>query len=113
MQAFEGKVAVVTGAASGIGRGLVRQCAAEGMRVVAADVDEEGLAEIQAELEAKRDEAERIEALLRSPRELWSVVKNELKQIASEFADKRKTSLGSIDEIVEFDEQLARRTVGR
>ena len=61
--------------------------------------------EIQAELEAKRDEAERIEALLRSPKKLWSVVKNELKQIASEFADKRKTSLGSIDEIVEFDAQ--------
>jgi NAD(P)-dependent dehydrogenase (short-subunit alcohol dehydrogenase family) len=52
MQDFEGKVAVVTGAASGIGRGLVRQCAAEGMRVVVADVDEKGLAEIQSEIEA-------------------------------------------------------------
>jgi len=61
--------------------------------------------EIRVELDAKRDEAGQIEALLRSPRELWGVVKNELKQVASEFADKRKTSLGSIDEIVEFDAQ--------
>ena len=50
MQDFQGKVAVITGAASGIGRGLARQCAAEGMRVVLADVDESGLQEILREL---------------------------------------------------------------
>jgi NAD(P)-dependent dehydrogenase (short-subunit alcohol dehydrogenase family) len=37
-----GKVAVVTGAASGIGRALAIGFAAEGMRVVAADIDEAG-----------------------------------------------------------------------
>jgi NAD(P)-dependent dehydrogenase (short-subunit alcohol dehydrogenase family) len=36
------KVAVITGAASGIGAALVAGCAAEGMRVVAADIDEAG-----------------------------------------------------------------------
>ncbi len=51
MRNFEGKVAVITGAASGIGKGLVRQCAAEGMRIVVADVDEKGLAEIGSEIE--------------------------------------------------------------
>lgn len=50
MQEFQGKVAVITGAASGIGRGIARQCAAEGMRVVLADVDESGLQEISREL---------------------------------------------------------------
>jgi NAD(P)-dependent dehydrogenase (short-subunit alcohol dehydrogenase family) len=39
-----GKVAVVTGAASGIGRALVQAFARQGMRTVAADVDEPGLA---------------------------------------------------------------------
>ncbi len=37
---FEGKVAVVTGAASGMGRALAERFAAEGMRVVLADVEE-------------------------------------------------------------------------
>ena len=40
-----GKVAVVTGAASGIGRELALACAADGARLAIADVDEKGLAE--------------------------------------------------------------------
>ena len=39
MDGFEGKVAVVTGAASGIGRALAEWFAREGMRVVLADVE--------------------------------------------------------------------------
>jgi len=39
MREFRGKVAVVTGAASGIGRALARRFAEEGMKVVLADVE--------------------------------------------------------------------------
>ncbi|MBC8340041.1 MAG: SDR family NAD(P)-dependent oxidoreductase, partial [Proteobacteria bacterium] len=42
IQDFHGKVAVVTGAASGIGRALAQGFSNEGMRVVAADIDEVG-----------------------------------------------------------------------
>jgi NAD(P)-dependent dehydrogenase (short-subunit alcohol dehydrogenase family) len=45
MRDFAGKTAVITGAASGIGRGLAIRCAAEGMSVVVADVDEANLEE--------------------------------------------------------------------
>jgi NAD(P)-dependent dehydrogenase (short-subunit alcohol dehydrogenase family) len=46
-------VAVITGAASGIGRGLAKRFAAEGMKVVLADVEEEPLARLEADLKAK------------------------------------------------------------
>lgn len=40
---LQGKVAVITGAAKGIGRGIADRLAAEGMRIVAADIDKEAL----------------------------------------------------------------------
>jgi NAD(P)-dependent dehydrogenase (short-subunit alcohol dehydrogenase family) len=43
MRVFEGRVAVVTGAASGIGLALAQRFAAEGMKVVMADVEAEAL----------------------------------------------------------------------
>ena len=42
---LSGRVAVINGAGSGIGRGLVTRCTAAGMRVVAADVELEALKE--------------------------------------------------------------------
>jgi len=45
-----GRTAVVTGAASGIGRSLARRFLAEGMRVVVADVEEEALFSTVGEL---------------------------------------------------------------
>jgi NAD(P)-dependent dehydrogenase (short-subunit alcohol dehydrogenase family) len=44
MQRFAGRVAIVTGAASGIGRATTQRLAAEGATVVAVDRDAEGLA---------------------------------------------------------------------
>jgi NAD(P)-dependent dehydrogenase (short-subunit alcohol dehydrogenase family) len=43
MDQLQGKVAVVTGAASGIGRALAERFGAEGMNVVLADIDGDGL----------------------------------------------------------------------
>jgi NAD(P)-dependent dehydrogenase (short-subunit alcohol dehydrogenase family) len=48
-----GRVAVVTGAASGIGLGLCERFAAEGMRVVMADVEEPALAAAAAALSGR------------------------------------------------------------
>lgn len=42
---FEGKVAIVTGAGSGIGRATTRRLASEGARVCLVDVNNDGLAE--------------------------------------------------------------------
>ena len=43
MREFEGKVAVVTGAASGMGLAFAERFASEGMKVVLADVEEKAL----------------------------------------------------------------------
>jgi NAD(P)-dependent dehydrogenase (short-subunit alcohol dehydrogenase family) len=43
MKEFKDNVAVITGAASGIGQGLAEKCAKERMKVVIADINEKGL----------------------------------------------------------------------
>ena len=50
MRDFQNKVAVITGAASGIGRGLAERCAREKMKVVLADIEETALDETAQEL---------------------------------------------------------------
>ncbi|MDO8616780.1 MAG: SDR family NAD(P)-dependent oxidoreductase [Dehalococcoidia bacterium] len=52
MKDFKGKVAVVTGAASGIGRGMAERFAREGMKVVLADVEEAALAQAETAMRA-------------------------------------------------------------
>ena len=47
---YDGQVVLVTGGASGIGAAIVRRAAAEGAKVVAGDLNEEGLARIGADL---------------------------------------------------------------
>lgn len=50
---FKDKVAIVTGAASGIGKAVIRMFADEGAKVVLADINEEGINTFAKELAAK------------------------------------------------------------
>jgi len=50
MEDLAGKVAVVTGGASGIGRGICRRLAAVGLDVAVADIDADGASAVAAEL---------------------------------------------------------------
>ena len=54
MKHFEGKTAVVTGAASGIGFGLAQRFAEENMQVVMADLEQTALEEAVEKLEKQQ-----------------------------------------------------------
>ena len=84
MKEFQGKVAVVTGAASGIGRALAERCAQEGMKVVLADIEESALMQANQELAAQGaqtlavptdvSQAREVETLARKAFETYSAV---------------------------------------
>jgi len=81
---FRGRVAVVTGAASGIGRALASRFAGEGMKLVLADVEPGALAAAARELQATGCEtlavetdvsrADQVEALARRTLETFGAV---------------------------------------
>jgi NAD(P)-dependent dehydrogenase (short-subunit alcohol dehydrogenase family) len=57
VQSLAGRVAVVTGGASGIGRALAERFAREPMKVVVADLDERGLDEVVTTIRGKGGDA--------------------------------------------------------
>jgi NAD(P)-dependent dehydrogenase (short-subunit alcohol dehydrogenase family) len=84
MDEFEGKTAVVTGGASGIGKAMATRFAADGMNVLLADIEEPALAEAAAELEAKGasiativadvSDAERVEAIAQAAMDRFGAI---------------------------------------
>jgi NAD(P)-dependent dehydrogenase (short-subunit alcohol dehydrogenase family) len=74
MQLLDKKVAIITGAGSGIGKAIAMLYAAEGAKIVAADLDEKGGEETVAAIKAKGGEAVFIKADSSHPDENKKVV---------------------------------------
>ncbi|MFM8286488.1 MAG: DNA topoisomerase (ATP-hydrolyzing) subunit A [Planctomycetaceae bacterium] len=59
--------------------------------------------DILGELREKKKAAAEIEAILGSNRRLWKVVETELTELRDRFGDKRRTTLGSSEEVADFN----------
>ncbi len=78
MKELANRVAVVTGGASGIGRGMAECFAAEGMKLVLADVEEEALARTVADLESQGARAVGVRCDVSKPEEVASLARETL-----------------------------------
>ena len=78
MKDFRDRVAVVTGAASGIGRGLADRFAAEGMKIVLADVEEGALRQAEAEFREKGVDVLGVRTDVSKPEELEKLAQQTL-----------------------------------
>ena len=57
------------------------------------------------ELREKKDQAAKIEAILKSAKKLWNVIRDELDQLETKFAQRRSTRMASDDDVLEFNEE--------
>ena len=78
MKEFRDRVAVVTGAASGIGHALAERFAAEGMKVVLADVEEDALRLAEAELREKSVDVLAVRTDVSKPEEIEKLAQQTL-----------------------------------
>ncbi len=83
MPELEGKTAVITGAASGIGLGLTRACLSRGMSVMLSDVDPDTLTATVAELADQGGRVSGLAADVRSSAEVMAVREAALSEFGS------------------------------
>ncbi|MFZ5471084.1 MAG: DNA gyrase/topoisomerase IV subunit A [Myxococcota bacterium] len=60
---------------------------------------------VEKELKEKRAESRHLAGLLKEPKAMWGIVKDELKAISSAYGDKRRTKIGGVGEEVEYTEE--------
>src|SRR5215510_15013299 len=70
-----GKSAVITGAARGIGRSTAELFALEGARIVASDIDGDGLDELRERLQARGAEVVAVQGDVAKPDEAKSMIR--------------------------------------
>lgn len=60
---------------------------------------------ILEELKEKQEQAAKIEAILKSPKKIWNVIKDELGALEAKFSTRRSSRMASDDDVLEFNEE--------
>jgi DNA gyrase subunit A len=60
---------------------------------------------ILEELEEKTKQAEKIENILKSPKKVWGVIKDELGALGEKYAERRKSRMATDEDVLEFNEE--------
>lgn len=102
MKGISDGVALVTGAAAGIGRAAARRFAEEGAKVVASDIDSEGLAETAELIEADGGEVTVVETNVANHEEVAALVEETIETYGvPDFAFNNAGIEGSSDPLTE------------
>lgn len=80
MKSIHNKIALVTGAASGMGRATAKEMARQGAHLILVDINEEGLKEVAADIERMENRAHIIVANLALKEDIARVAKTALEQ---------------------------------
>ncbi|MFX1425414.1 MAG: SDR family NAD(P)-dependent oxidoreductase [Promethearchaeota archaeon] len=83
MKDFKDKVAVITGAASGIGQSLAYHCSKEGMKVVISDIDEKRLRRTERKLKREGAEVLSLKTDVSKPRDIEELAKNTIEHFGA------------------------------
>lgn len=83
MQALENKVAIVTGAGSGIGKAIALLYASEGAKIIASDISEKGGNEVVNEIKSKGGQAIFVKADTSKGEDNKTIVEQAVKQFGS------------------------------
>jgi len=75
MKEFKDKVAVITGAASGIGQALAYKCGKEGMKLVISDIDEKRLRRTERRLKRESTEVVSVRCDVSNPSDIENLAK--------------------------------------
>jgi len=104
-----GKVALITGAASGIGEATAKRCAAEGARVVIADINDEGAQRVAREIGRS---AAAVRADIAQPDDVEAMIRHAVKTFGRLDIVHNNATSGDMGFVSDISIEAWNRTIG-